>query len=399
MFGREPMSMTVEINSMRLAASDLAGVSHAVPAHLSVNPVGGAEWDQTISSFGGVVQEQLFAFARRRWPDVLLEPVLFSDGKAVVGGALIMLQALPLGIGSIAISKWGPIQCDPARADHASVYAGMVEALRVEYAEKRGMMLSILPRASLTRTNAEYEHLLSRGFRPGAELAFPNRYIVNLRLSDAEQRKSLHQKWRYHLNKSEKAGLTFEHAPRDRFEDFQVLYHSMTDRKQFADYSAYDTLTDLMNIEVEALRPQMFFVRHEGELVAGAVIFTAGDTAVYLYGATNDKALPLRAGYFMQSRVISWLRDNTSASWYDLGGTDGFQGLHQFKKGLVGDAGVITPIPRVANYAARPMQLMIGQGAFFAREAYHRARNKVIGIIKPSTRPSQTEADTQYLGD
>ena len=46
--------------------------------------------------------------------------------------------------------------------------------------------------------------------------------------------------------------------------------------------------------------------------------------------------------------------------WYDLGGTDGFQGLHQFKKGMVGDAGVITPVPPVANYAAYRLPFLIG---------------------------------------
>ncbi len=70
-----------------------------------------------------------------------------------------------------------------------------------------------------------------------------------------------------------------------------------------------------------------------------------------MFGATNDKALPLRAGYFLHWNIIRWLRDHTMAKWYDLGGTDGFHGLHQFKKGMVGSAGVIHPVPPVANYA------------------------------------------------
>ena len=62
----------------------------------------------------------------------------------------------------------------------------------------------------------------------------------------------------------------------------------------------------------------------------------------------------------MHWHIIRWLRDNTRATWYDLGGTDGFQGLHQFKKGMVGDAGVITPVPPVANYAAYRLPFLIG---------------------------------------
>ena len=137
-------------------------------------------------------------------------------------------------------------------------------------------MLSVLPRASLGSINADYDHLIARGFKQGSSLLFPNRYIVNLRLSDAEQRKSLHQKWRYHLNKSEKAGLSFEHAGAERIADFDALYSAMTDRKQFPDHSAYETVPTLMGLDVEALRPELFFVRHEGELVAGRADLQGG---------------------------------------------------------------------------------------------------------------------------
>jgi lipid II:glycine glycyltransferase (peptidoglycan interpeptide bridge formation enzyme) len=365
----------------------------AVSIQLETRIVTGPEWDRTIVGFDEACQEQLHAFAVARWPSVRQEPMLFLLDGEIVGGALVMLQPLPLGLARIAVSKWGPMLKDAGRKDAPAIYAGMVEALVAEYAQKRGAMLSVLPRASLTPVNAEYAHLIARGFKRGSSLLFPNRYIVNLRLSDADQRKSFHQKWRYHLNKSEKAGLTFEHATADRLADFDALYTAMTDRKQFPDHSAYDTVPMLMGLD-EALRPELFFVRHEGELVAGALIFKAGDRAVYLYGATNDKALPLRAGYFMHWHIIRWLRDNTQANWYDLGGTDGFQGLHQFKKGMVGEAGVIEPVPPVGNYASSPWAYLIGNGAFFARDTAHHLRRTIEGLLKPKARPDQARANT-----
>jgi hypothetical protein len=72
-------------------------------------------------------------------------------------------------------------------------------------------------------------------------------------------------------------------------------------------------------------------------IVAGAIIITAGDRAVYLYGATNDRALPLRAGYFLHWYVIRWLRDNTRANWYDLGGTDGLATIGDLIEEIVGE--------------------------------------------------------------
>ena len=364
---------------------------------LETRLVSGAEWDRTIADFDEVCQEQLYAFAVARWPSVKQEPMLFLLDGEIVGGALMMVQPLPLRLGHIAVSKWAPMLKDISRPDADAIHAGMVEAMIADYADKRGQMISVLPAASITPVNGAYARLEARGFQRGSQLLFPSRYIVNLRLDDAAQRKSLHQKWRYHLNKSEKVGLSFEHAGPERLPEFDVLYAAMTDRKQFADHSAYDSIESLMTLD-DALRPELFFVRHEGNIVAGALIFKAGDRAVYLYGATNDQALPLRAGYFMHWHIIRWLRDNTRAGWYDLGGTDGFQGLHQFKKGMVGDAGVIEPVPPVANYASNRLAFLLGTGAFAARDLVYHIKRVLDGWRNPKTKATQVKAGADESG-
>lgn len=383
--------MSASLESIAAAASGDRTVARrgAAAQTLSMRQVTGDEWDRVVAAFDAVCQEQLYVFAVNRWPSVRQEPVVFERDGQIVGGALIMIQPLPLKLGAIAVSKWGPLLKHIHAPDARMVYAGMIEALIEHYAQKRNLMISILPQASIGAANGDFAYLMSRGFRRGSVLAFPNRYIVNLRLGDAEQRKSLHQKWRYHLNKAEKAGLSFEHAGPERLPEFDALYHAMTGRKQFADHSAYETVPALMAIEDPALRPELFFVRHEGQVVAGAIIFKSGDRAVYLYGATNEAALPLRAGYFIHWQIIRWLRDNTGATWYDLGGTDGFQGLHQFKKGMVGEAGVIQPVPPVANFAARPLPYIMGAGAFWARDFVHVSIRKIRGLLNARTRPTQ----------
>lgn len=365
---------------------------------LETRIVDGAEWDRTIAGFDEVCQEQLHAFAAIRWPSVRQEPVLFLLDGDIVGGALIMVQSLPLGLARLAVAKWAPMLKDAARPDADAIHAGMVEALIACYGSGPGQMLSILPRPSIGASNRAYRWLIGRGFRRGSQLGFPDRYIVNLRLSDEAQRGSLSQTWRRQLGKAAKAGLTFEHAGPERIADFEALYTAMTDRKQFTDHSAYETVPGLMAIDVPELRPELFFVRHEGELVYGAIIFKAGDRAVYLYGASNDKALPLRAGYFMHWHIIAWLRDHTRAAWYDLGGTDGFQGLQQFKKGMVGEAGVIRPVPPVANYAAHPLALLLGTGAFAARDALYALRRTINGWRNPKTKGNEIRKASDEAG-
>jgi hypothetical protein len=377
--------------SLAAAFADHTPVAHRPAADpLTLRRIAPSSWDGAIAGFDEVCQEQLMVFATARWPGVVQEPWLFMEGEEVAGGCLVMVQPLPFGLGSIAVAKWAPMLARADRPDALLVYSRMIGLLVEEYARRRRMMLSVLPRAALGERNGQYEHLAGRGFRTGAKLLFPDRYIVNLRLSDEEQRQSFHQKWRYHLSKATKAGLTFERADPSRRAEFDVLYAQMVDRKKFPDHSAYDTVPALMEIADPALRPELFLVHHEGELVAGAIIFKAGDRAVYLYGATSAKALELRAGYWLHWHIIRWLRDHTTARWYDLGGTDGFQGLHQFKKGMVGERGIIAPVPPVANFAAYPWPRLLGEAAFAGREMAH-----WLGRRLDRLRPDRANPDQQ----
>lgn len=368
-------------------ATPLQSVPSRENASPALHVIPTAMWEATVAGFDGICQEQTYTFGRLRWPSLHHEAIIFKIGGETVGAALMRVQKLPLGLGSIAISKWGPMLKHNARPDRGDIYRGMIAALVEEYAGRRGLMLSVLPRAATTVENEEFAILKDMGFQAGSNVPFPNRYLVNLQISEAEQRASFEQKWRYHLKRSENAGLTFEHAPEAAISDFTRLYEAMSSRKKFPDYSAFQTLPSLMEMPERALRPELFFVRKGDELVAGAVIFKAGDTATYLYGATNEQALPLRAGYFLHWHIIRWLKQNTSARWYDLGGTDGFLGLHQFKKGMVGDAGAISALPPMMNYASDRRAFAVGKIAFAARDflldSRHRIRLKLSGLARP----------------
>jgi hypothetical protein len=348
----------------------------AATSTLTVERLTCQDWDTACAQFDGICPEQTYAFSRVRWPSLQHEPLLFRRGHEVVGGALMMIQPLPLRLGAVAIGKWAPMLRDGRRADSRLLYRGMIDSLIAEYADGRGMMLSILPRAFGDVRNDETEYLSRRGFVAGSNVPFPSRYIADLRHSEDDHRRLLGPKWRYHLNKSEKNELTFEAADRALLPQFAALYEAMCDRKQFPDHSAYNTVPALMAMQMDCARPQLFFVRHHGEIVCGAVIFTAGDTAIYLYGATNDHALPLRAGYFMHWQIIRWLKTETGARWYDLGGSDGFLGLHQFKKGMIGKAGAIVPLPPMMHFARRKLPLMAGRSAFAIRDALLNVRER-----------------------
>ena len=373
-----------------LASASSAAVPPRVEtaSSLVAEPVPLERWDSVAAGFDGLCQEQLFAFAGVRWPGTTPEAWVFRQAGRLVGGSLIVVQRLPLGLGGIAIAKWGPMLADTRGNDADALYAGMVECLIEEYSRRRGLMISIVSRAAVGDRNPQLDYLDRRGFKPGVLLNYPLRYIVHLRLDDDGQRKSLEPRWRHQLNKSMRQGLEFEHGGAERLSEFTALYERMLERKRFADYSAYETVPHLFAVEAAQARPELFFVRRDGKVIAGAIIFKGGDRAVYLYGATLDEALPLRAGYFLHWNIIRWLRDNTRADWYDLGGTDGFLGLHRFKKGMVGAAGVITPVPRVMNYADNRIAYGLGCAALWAREGVHEVLRRVSRLRRDRAQPT-----------
>jgi Acetyltransferase (GNAT) domain len=330
--------------------------------------IAGTLWDQSVARFEGVCQEQLHCFAAVRWPGMNIEPLIFRRNGKIVGGALVLTKPLPAGLGGFAVIKWGPFLAEGDARDARANYRAMANELVARYAHAKGLFLTVLPRAVPERENPASALLCELGFFPGSSLPYPNRYFVRVGLNEADLKASFGQKWRYHLKKSHQNGLTFAQSDVADLPIFNSLYSSMTDRKRFADYSAFSTLDQLFSNAGERLRPALFFVRHEGRPVAGAVVFTAGKTAVYLYGATSNEALPLRAGYFIQGEIIRWLGKNTKADWYDLGGTDGYDGLHRFKSGMTGKAGAIQPVPPVMHFAPNRWSRFLGLNIYRVRD-------------------------------
>jgi hypothetical protein len=338
------------------------------------------EWEAALAGFDAIFQEQMVDFARLRYPGMSLEPVLVVSGERILGGALMMVKRLPLGIASLAITKWGPVlkRASGGTADFSAV----VDAITVEYADRRGMLVSIMPPPSPDPSLAEYRLLLDKGFRPGPQLRAPERYYADIRLDDEALRKNFAGKWRNQLNKAERSGITFEHARPEQFPEFAALFEGMLQRKQYVDHSALFTLPTLLGHTLEALRYELFLGRLEGEAVAGAVVVKGGEVATYLYAATSAKALPVNAGNFMCYNMIRWLRDNTRARWFNLGGTDGSEGLRTFKTGLIGKSGVVAPFAPAALYASRAWPRLIGTAAFAGRSALVRTRRAIEDFVQ-----------------
>lgn len=326
----------------------------------------GSEFDDVVATLDGACQEQTFVFNRARYPHAEIEPIVFVAGGRTIGASLVLIQRLPLRVGAVAVTKWGPALRNGADPDS---YGLMIDALVKEYADRRRMMLSVMPRVRPELDNPDFATLLAKGFRSDGQRRNPERYLADLRLSDEAMRKNFEQKWRNRLNKAEKSNLTFERVGIDGLPAFTALFNEMKDRKGIVDRTAFATVPALLSHPNPDLRAELFLVHAgDGKPLVGSIVFKAGDTPFYLYGATAAEALPLSAGHFMNFSMMRWLRDNTSARWFNLGGTDGNAGLETFKLGLLGKAGLVRLFPPLATYASSRRAALFGRAAWAARE-------------------------------
>jgi lipid II:glycine glycyltransferase (peptidoglycan interpeptide bridge formation enzyme) len=198
-------------------------------------------------------------------------------------------------------------------------------------------------------------------------------YMVDAVLTEESQLASLGQTWRANLRKADKAGVTISELA--DYAQFEELYAQMTQRKNVLLLRPVDVVPALKRGLPERLQPKGLIAHHDGEPVAGIIYGVLGDTAYYLYGATNAKSLPVRAGYKLQWAVLERIRRH--ARWYDLGQSSGDEGMRQFKSGLIGKAGTLVEIPSEFDYASgwrAKLALRVVYGLREVRRAYLRMR-------------------------
>lgn len=343
-------------------------LQRAEPVQLEARMVAPDQWDALVVEFRDVLHEQTQCFNALRWAPEQFERVAFYlDGKPV-SLACVLIMKFPVVGSGVAVVKWGPLWRHKSTPNNPAILHATIDKLKGIYAEDRRLYLTFFPRADPEISPTEIEAFEACGFRAGEELSSPDRYFVRTGLPLNELRASLAQKWRYNLKKAEKNNLTSRFVEGEEgVATFMQLYESMLDRKSFHDTSAIDTLNELIRAKEKSLRPLILLVEHEGEAVAGGVIDASGERAVYLYGATNGKALPLKAGYVLHWDIATHLVNDPENGWYDLGGADKDCHLHQFKRGFVGKSGVMAITPRYYHLGTDVRARLLGAMLFTAR--------------------------------
>ncbi len=338
-----------------------------------VDSVSRHEWDALAAGFADAIVDQTWAYASACFGATNLSNVVIRrDGEPVAAALVVLLR--PPGVDTgIAFVKFGPMSERAGSESDPEIVRTAISCLVDEYAIRRGFYLRVVPFAVDPDDETLHEIFRQHGFRhqPSDD---EDRFIVDLERPAENMRADLKSKWRYHLNKSEKAGLELERRnDLQSIDEFLRLYDEMRTHKKFADPRSLTRLPEIYESLPDGLKPEVWFCRHEGRAVAGAVVSAIGKTAIYLFGATDMTGRKLRAGYFLHWAIVNHLRD-LGCTAYDLGGACGNAGLLQFKSGLVGKHQEPMLLPGSFDKAGSALSNLVARsffGVMRAKDAIH----------------------------
>lgn len=322
------------MSDIRTTRSPLGEIDVAVDGQTA------ASWDEIIGHFSDANIYQTWACGAVRWGGKNLSHlVLRRNGKPLAAAQLRILR-VPLVPAGMAYARWAPLfHLRDGIADPAVVEM-MLGCLREEYCERRGLVLQVIPHGfpGNERGAGFLQAAGRKGFRPDPGLPPYRTVLVDLSTDEESMRRRLHQKWRYHLGGAEKNGLEVEVSESmEAYREFEPIYQEMLGRKGFDTSLDAGEFGRIQEALPEKYKMTIFTVRKDGTALGALVCALMGDTAIFVLGATNERARELKASYVLHWQAMLWLKVN-GARWYDLSGIDpeANPGGYQFKSGFGG---------------------------------------------------------------
>jgi lipid II:glycine glycyltransferase (peptidoglycan interpeptide bridge formation enzyme) len=341
-----------------------------------IENVGWNRWMEILQEFDDAVIYQTWPYGAIRWGEDKLSHLILSRGSEIVAMAQCTVRRVPgLGAG-IAYVPWGPIWRLHGKERDPVVFQQMLRTLQREYVERRGLLLRIAPNEMDDTISPLISILEEEGFQLDATIAPYRTFLLDLSYSLEEVRKGFKRQWRQNLNHAEHNGLKIIQGTADElYQTFLDLYQQMLNRKDFDPGVDVHEFGQIQKGLPNAFKMNIMICESEKKPVAALVVSSLGNSAIALHAATAEKGLDLKAAYFLQWRMIEWLK-SMGICWYDLGGIDPEKnpGGYQYKSGLSGKCG--REVRHVGQYKVScsfRSSIVVGLGSKLQR-TYRRAR-------------------------
>ena len=274
-------------------------------------------------------------------------PLLLQDREGgVAGTALVLTRKIPAFPGRLAYAPRGPVLDWTLPADR------LFAALRAFAAGCRrllgGAVLLKCDPPLPAGNQAARRALTQAGFRPAAAglsfEALQPRFVYEIDVRPPAERliASFASKHRYNIRLAGRKGVSVRQGPAmDDMAAFYRLLQVTATRDGFA-IRSWPYYEAIWREVVGSGGARLYLAEHGGALLAGALIFTLGGRAWYVYGASSNERRNLMPNYALHWHIIGELKKD-GIDTYDMRGISGdfspdnpLYGLYRFKKGFTG---------------------------------------------------------------
>ncbi|HEY6736802.1 MAG TPA: peptidoglycan bridge formation glycyltransferase FemA/FemB family protein [Candidatus Saccharimonadia bacterium] len=294
-----------------------------------------ARWDELVAANpdgGNAMQTRVWGAFKARWGWPAEQFVYELPGGRQVA-AQWLRRDVP-GVGRIWYCPKGPGVTTPA--DYLAV---------VKQTREAGLLAGVFARfeSEVLDDETDKGRLRAAGLvRANRDPGMKSTIFVDLAPGEAAVLASFNQSARRNIRKAEAAGVTVEPAPGTP-DNLETMFELMRATEARAHYGLRprEYFLDYWQSQIKAGQAQLFFARHEGEVLAGLFLTFVGKRSWYKDGGSFDKKREVQAPYLLQWRVMQWqMEHGNGITKYDLIGVpnrdqvgtgDPKDGLYAFK--------------------------------------------------------------------
>lgn len=305
-----------------------------------------ADWDAFVTTHprAHILQQSAWGELKAAFGWRVARVALLGEAGRIVAGAQILFRPLPARIlGTMAYIGMGPY------VTAADQWAALWMAIHKCARQRRAAFLKCEPGLYWDREAAP--DFAQWGFIASPQTVQPPRTImIDIRGDEESILMRMNQGTRRKIRQSEKNAIHYYEGSRADVERFNAMLHITGGRSAFGVHESeyYQKAYDLFVPSGDAA---LIMAEHEGDALAGVMVFAKGETAWYLYGASSDIKRNWMASYGVQWAALRWARAR-GCTRYDMWGipdederelelnfqrrSDGLWGVYGFKRGWGG---------------------------------------------------------------
>ena len=302
-------------------------------------------WDSFVHSQARAHILQLSAWGTLKsafgWSATQVE---INDNGHIIAGAQILFRSLPFHLGTMAYIPMAPY----IKHNTPDTEKHLWNLIDTEAKKHGARFLKWEPGIYLPED--EQPDFKRLGFHPSPQTVQPPRTVlIDIRGDDDTILSRMNQGTRRKIRTGEKKGVRFYQGSREDVTKFTRMMNTTGTRNEFGVHQPeyYEKAFELFPDDAA-----LFLAEHEGDDLAGIMVFALGRYAIYLYGASSNIKRNLMATYGIQWEAIQWARQR-GCIYYDMWGipdedettleaefenrSDGLWGVYGFKRGWGGE--------------------------------------------------------------